>query len=212
VDDQQARLCECLTRLRPHVNSGDLGLTGGVAIDLHLAQRGLVLQRGVVNDVDFVAARRETVSPSVTSHFLVSHFHLPQPGYPKFLLQLVDPVSRLRVDVFPDLAGSLRRARTATVAGVECLVLDAESILEHKIATLANASPARLVERKHYDDAVRLGSMLGRPVPVTAAAHLCDGDYSGGDLDARCPRCEVSSDSAFALAPKRKIFDILGYV
>ena len=57
--------------------------------------------------MDFVASSVETVAPSVASTLLVSHFHLPHPGYPKFMVQVVDPETRLRIDVFPDLAVSI---------------------------------------------------------------------------------------------------------
>lgn len=83
-----------------------------------------------------MAVTGEAVSSSVATQFLVSHFHLPQPGYPKFLIQLVDPVSRLRVDVFPDLSGSVQRAPVRDVADLQIRVLDVRSILEHKLATL----------------------------------------------------------------------------
>lgn len=206
-----ARLRGCLTRFLPHVDERSVALTGGVAIDVHLSERGLSSGRHVVVDVDFVAAGGDTVSSSVATQFLVSHFHQPQPGYPKFLIQLVDPVSRLRVDVFPDLTGSLRRARVLEVADVQVRVLDANSILEHKLATLANASDARLVEEKHYKDAMQLGALCGRPVPSIAASLLCKAEYSQ-NLSARCARCETSQDIAFPLAPKREIYEVLGYV
>ena len=38
---------------------------------------------------------------------------MPQPGYPKFLLMVVDPIARIRVDVFPDLEG--RHSRISLV-------------------------------------------------------------------------------------------------
>lgn len=206
-----ARLRRCLTRFLPHVDERSIALTGGVAIDVHLSERCLSSGRHVVDDVDFVAAGGDTVSSSVATQFLVSHFHQPQPGYPKFLIQLVDPVSRLRVDVFPDLTGSLRRARVLEVADVQVRVLDANSILEHKLATLANASDARLVEEKHYKDAIQLGALCGRPVPSIAASYLSQGGHSQ-DVSARCVRCETSRDVAFPLAPKRQIYEVLGYV
>jgi hypothetical protein len=40
-----------------------------------------------------------------------------QPGVPKFMVQLVDPVTRIRVDIFPDLVGSLTRSRGVEIGG-----------------------------------------------------------------------------------------------
>jgi hypothetical protein len=208
---QTRRLGCCLTRLLPHVDDEGIALTGGVAIEVHLAARGLRRQQQVVGDLDFVTRRREAVSPDVAAVFLVSHFHKPQPGYPKFMIQLVDPVSRLRVDIFPDQVGSIQRAAVWDIAGARVRILDPEAILDHKLATLAKASAGRRVDEKHYQDAVLLGNVCGRPVPSVPAAHLCHEGYSQ-DLAAECPRCDASLDATFPLAPKQQILDVLGYV
>ena len=89
-EDKMERLGCCLRRLLPHLDGEDAALTGSAAINVHLSARHLPQSRAA-DDVDFVARRRESVSASVTREFLVSHFHLPQPGYRKWLVQLVDP-------------------------------------------------------------------------------------------------------------------------
>ncbi|HEU4562137.1 MAG TPA: hypothetical protein VFS20_30190, partial [Longimicrobium sp.] len=101
------RLHACLSRLLRHLDRQRVALTGGIAIDLHARTIGRRRQRDgwPDPDIDLVAEAAGVVSPSVAEDFLISHFHLPQPGYPKFLVQLVDPSSRLRVDVFPDTLG-----------------------------------------------------------------------------------------------------------
>ena len=206
-------LHDCLSRLATHLDRRRVALTGGLAIGLHAAARGE--QRwcagGPEGDVDCVAAHPEAVYPTVTEGFLVSHFHLPQPGYPKFLIQLVDPSSRLRVDVFPDTLGALPRARPRVVAGVEMLVVEPCDILEHKLATLASASGERPVEEKHFRDAVLLGAWCHRAVPAVPASYLSQASYSQ-DLAAACDRCETSRSALFPLASKAEILGILGYV
>lgn len=143
--------------------------------------------------------------------FLVSHFHLPQPGYAKFLVQLVDPVSGLRVDVFPDSLGAVLRARQREVAGVSVLVLELSAVLDHKRVLLAQASASAPVEEKHYRDARLLAALCGLPIPDRPATVLGSTVYSH-DLTAVCPRCAASGDQRFPLASKRRIHDILGYV
>src|SRR6185369_8188616 len=96
--NETERLGSCFRRLLPYLDAEDTALTGSVAIDIHLSSRCLSRHRQV-GDIDFVARSYECVSALATTGFLVSHFHLPQPGYPKFLVQLVDPVSRLRIDI-----------------------------------------------------------------------------------------------------------------
>ncbi|HET7463994.1 MAG TPA: hypothetical protein VFJ82_22250 [Longimicrobium sp.] len=206
------RLGATLSRLLPHLDSGRIALTGGVAVGLHLGARCGERARGLAaDDVDLVASGVDAVHPGVTAGFLVSHFHLPHPGYAKFLVQLADPVTRLRVDLFPDSLHALARAAVMDVAGVPLRVLAPDDILEHKLATLAKASAAHPAEPKHFEDARRLAALCGRPVPPVPAAHLGAATYSR-DVDAVCARCEASRCAAFPLAPRREILDVLGYV
>lgn len=209
-EDETERLSCCLRRLLPHLDGENTALTGSAAINVHLSARCLPQHRHAA-DVDFVARKYESVSATVTTDFLVSHFHLPQPGYPKFLVQLVDPASRLRIDLFPDLVGSMQRAAVFDVAGTRLRVLDPSDILDHKLATLAGASEQRPVDEKHYRDAVLLGCLCDRSVPELAATQLCKETYSQ-DVAAKCIRCDSSLGVEFRLAPKQQIFEVLGYV
>jgi hypothetical protein len=193
------------------VRQDEIAMAGGVAIELRLADKGVSGWRDRILDLDFVARRREAIASSVAREFLVCHYHLPQPGYPKFLVMLVDPVSRIRVDVFPDLVGFIGKAQPMSVCGQTWLVFDFESMLDHKLLTLAKASERRPVDEKHHRDALLLARLLGRGVPPTPPTSFREDVYST-DLDARCARCEASRDAAFPIAPKRQVFDLLGYV
>jgi hypothetical protein len=205
-------LHDCLRRLIPHVDSARIALTGGVAIGVHVGARHGDRARGIpAEDIDFVADDVEAVCETVTNDFLVSHFHLPQPGYQKFLVQLVDPVARLRLDFFPDTLRALTRAAVVVVADVPLRVVEAHDILDHKLKLLSEASAADPVEEKHYADARRLGAICGRGVPPVAASRLIGTVYSR-DTDESCIRCQVSRRHGFPLAPKRAVVDILGHV
>src|SRR6266404_2707013 len=127
-------------RFLPHVNRTQIALAGGIAIEINLALAGGVGDRTKIADIDFVASSNETVLASVTEVFLVSHYHLPQPNRPGFMIQLVDPMSSLRIDIFPDVVGSIRQAHKRMVAGEEVLVLDADSLFDHKLLILSKAS------------------------------------------------------------------------
>ena len=205
------RLRICLAALSPHVDPDRVALTGGVAIALSLPEGRWPRAGAPIADLDLVADSRDAVRNTVAAAFLVSHYHVPQPGYAKFMIQLVEPGSRLRVDIFPADPGSLERARPVTLDGRRWLVLDLESILAHKLRTLAGASAAAPVPRKHFEDARALARHAGREIPAVPPAHLSREVFSQ-DLDMRCARCEASSDPGFPLAPKRRIHDLLGYV
>jgi len=181
----------CLSRLRPHIDASSIAITGSVAIDLHSAKNARARRARVAGDLDLVAKNQNAVASSVTSTFLVSHFHTPQPGYSKFLIQLVDPVSRVRVDVFPDGQECISRAIPMFVNGSRLLVVDPVDLFEHKLATLAHASPERRIDRKHVDDALALGAVCGRDVPNISSDGSGHDEYSQ-DVVAVWPRCEVS--------------------
>ena len=203
-------LSTCLDRLMPHVRRSDVAVTGGVAIEVRLAAAGRAGWRTGVADLDLVASSVDAVQPSVCEAFLVSHYHVAQPGVPKFMVQLVDRVSSLRVDVFPDLAGSLARATMMQVETQHMKVLALEDILEHKLHTLSKASAAKPVDPKHADDAYALAKVLGRPAPVVAPDCLVKAVY-GDETDVFCERCQLSLDPRFPLAPKSDIFRLLGW-
>ena len=206
------RLHDCLRRLIRHVDSARIALTGGVAIGVHVGTSHGDRARGIpAEDIDFVADDVGAVCQTVTNDFLVSHFHVPQPGYPKFLVQLVDPVTRLRVDIFPDTLEARPRASAVDVAGVSLLLLRPDDILDHKLATLSRASETNPADPKHYADARTLADVCGRHVPPVETARLAVTTYSR-DVGEQCARCEVSRHPEFPLAPKRAILNILGYV
>ena len=160
-------LHHCLRRLIRHVESrGSLSGAASPSASTSTA-RVTAARSATAEDIDFVAAEVDAVCHTVTNDFLVSHFHLPQASYPKFLIQLVDPVTRLRLDFFPDTTRSMSRAPVLDVAGIPLRVLDARDILDHKMSLLSNASAAHPGEQKHYADAERLGAMCGRHVAPT---------------------------------------------
>ena len=97
------------------VRPGSVALTGGVGIQFGMARLGRQGSRDEIADLDLVAASMDAISPSVVGPFLVSHYHVVRPGVPRFMIQLVDPASRIRVDVFPDLVGSLVDARPIAI-------------------------------------------------------------------------------------------------
>jgi hypothetical protein len=204
------RLSTSISRLLAHVRRDETALTGGVAIELGLSSVGRPGSRTSIADLDFVVSGPDAVAETVSEDFLVSHYHRPQPGVPKFMLQLVDPVTALRIDIFPDLVGSVKRARWFTLVGQPVRVLTLESILEHKLLTLSTASATTPVDPKHDDDARILGAVVGREVLRLPADALVK-DVYGGEADWACHRCKLSRHPGFPLAPKDQIFKLLGW-
>jgi hypothetical protein len=208
---EMERLAGCLSRLMPHVDRDEVAITGGVAIQLGLAAIGRRGSRATIADLDFVSKRLDSVAETVAGPFLVSHYHVPQPGVPKSIIQLVDPVTRIRVDIFPDLVGSLRHARRFTIGEESVNLLDLQSILDHKLLTVWHASQrGGTIDPKHDLDARTLGAIFGREVPTVPAGQLVK-DVDGVEGDLLCRRCELSRTRGFPLAPRQRIFDLLGW-
>jgi len=204
------RLSGCLDRLIPHAQMDHLAMTGSVAMQLGLAVLGQQGPRKEIADLDLVAACIGAVRPGVVEQFLVSHYHVVQPGVPKFMIQLVDPKSRVRIDVFPDLVGSLTDARPIDVGTHAVLVLPLERIFEHKVLTLSRASLSAPIDPKHVRDAHLLGEILDRRPPLVRPEALATDVYAD-ETDSFCERCELSRHPNWPLAPKDHIFELLGW-
>jgi len=151
-----------------HLQRDHVAITGGVAIQLGLTARGRQGRRDHVADLDLVATSIEVIRATVVEHFLVSHYHVVGPGVPKFLIQLVDPLSRIRIDIFPDLAGWIAEARAIPVGEHSIPALPLERIYEHKAQTLSRASESRPIDPKHVDEARDLADALGAASTVSA--------------------------------------------
>ncbi|MCW6512073.1 hypothetical protein [Lichenifustis flavocetrariae] len=86
----------------------DFAITGGVAVAAHLASISHMPRP--LNDLDLIVAGAGALPSCLAAGLLVSHVHLDaKPG--RMLLQLVEPETRLRVDIFGAIGGQLRRSR-----------------------------------------------------------------------------------------------------
>jgi len=207
--DDLFRLEDTLARLVPYLRATPFALTGGIAVEYHLVLAKRTPSRDHIGDLDLVVGRLDALDPAVTSEFLVSHVHTPGPDV-KALVQLVDPRTRLRIDLFPDADGAIEHATRFAIGRTELLILSTRSILEAKLRLIRKSTPASPVDPKHWDDAKALAEIGRITIPPLRPA-LAPQAYST-DVETRCMRCERSRAPAFPLAPKADILALLGYV
>ena len=212
----ERRLAACLQKLARFLGALPFAVCGGVAVQLVLAKHGASRADRRVKDLDVMTDLAELdgldeLPPERFDGWLLSHFHRPHPGYDKRLVQLVDPETRLRVDVFHDPDARWRDSAPHRIGDVTVLVSSARQLLAHKRRLLAGASAERPMDPKHHEDARLLARLLGESEPEVPAACLRE-DVYGTDLSLRCPRCEASVPLPVPLAPKAEILSLLGYV
>lgn len=200
----------CLQKIDRFLGPTPFSVCGGVAVQLMLAKHGASRQDRRVRDLDVLAELGE-LPPERFDGWLLSHFHRPHPGYDKRLVQLVDPETRLRVDIFHDADARWRDSAPHQIGDVTVLVSSARQLLAHKRRLLEGASAERPMDPKHAEDARLLASLLGESEPEVAAECLRV-DVYGTDLSVRCLRCLASMPAPVPLAPKAQILSLLGYV
>jgi hypothetical protein len=210
----------------------DAALTGGLAIDAHLAFQGRPTGRRPLNDLDFVVERFDAIPPSLGGRFLVNHIH-PHAPAGKMLVQFVDREHALRVDLFRAFGETLSRAVTLDSQAGPLDLVSLEDLVARTTAYVGRLRGGRPVEAKHARAFARLQG-LGDPqrledawrdhrqdVPgcFADAARECarmlaahpdlvveDGPY---DRIRSCDRCQ--EHGGFHLAPADDIVAILGY-
>jgi hypothetical protein len=208
VNIAPGRLHDSLARFLVHVDRDHVALTGSAAIRIHLGDDD---NYNHVGDLDCVASSLAAVAPSVTNDFLVSHFHVPHGAYRKFVVQLVDPVAKVRVDVFPDSLGAIPGATRHRIGSSSMLVLAPADILRHKRHILIKSSREHPVDWKHLRHARALSDVLGERCKALPASHFREEVYVR-DPAYVCERCTRSRNVAYPLAEKSRILAILGYV
>lgn len=198
-------------RLAPHLRPGGAAVTGSFAMHVGLQGTEHSVVHSFPADLDILVAEPEAISHSVADQFLVSHYHRGSSNGAKFILQLVDPIAPTRIDLFEDAVGSVSRVSVETVGGIPVPMLDLSTILDHKLRTLRRAEPKSPVDPKHLRDAKLLAALLGRPAVHIAPDRLAEEVYAT-DVTLRCEACELNRSEELPLAPKTRIFELLGYV
>jgi hypothetical protein len=209
-------------------------LTGGIAIELHILQRGGPSVLRPVHDIDFITDSFASIPESLGTQFLVCHVH-PNDPPGKNLFQAVDPVTEVRIDVFRAYGAELERTVPVTIAGFACRMVSLQDLLARHARLTWDLVEGKPVAPKYARDFLRLLDHV-EPGDIEAIwpdhrkSHHLDGfaetarqlrrviasrsdllvapTYST-DVHEVCARCHGAE--VFPLADRRQVLALLGY-
>jgi hypothetical protein len=233
--EDAARCHASLSKLARHF-AEPLVLTGSIAIGWHLLKNGVGREKLRLNDIDVVVEGLGDLSSSLSSDFLILHFH-PLRERGKILIMLVDEEHATRIDVFtPASRALITRAIDVAIGEVSCRLVSAEDLLAKLLSIIYPATRGVPVEAKYFEN-FHLLSTLANPATTgevwrehrkesqptdfeeaTEAVRLCitvnpallQASRYCQDINRACSWC--SESELFPLAPRNRIYEILGYV
>lgn len=94
------KIVASLTKLIPHLRSNEFTLVGGIVLKHFFAQGGLQNICTTQDNFDLIAKSRDTVKPSITRNFQISHYHYNPTTVDPFYFSLFDPVTKTFINIF----------------------------------------------------------------------------------------------------------------
>lgn len=145
-----------LTKFIPHVKSGKLAICGGLATRFYLAQHGVLIRQGNLNDIDLLIEKPDDILPSVTDDFMIYHYHPPGVDDPVetsyFFYAFVDPETKLKADVFPYRWSSPGRFIQAGFHGDSVRIVGIEDQMIQCLYDVSRISKEIKVDPKQLED------------------------------------------------------------
>lgn len=146
-ESDHIRIDDHLTRLLSHVGRGEFALCGGVAVRHYTALHKIVYPKRDVNDIDSIVPNLLSIDKSIREDFWIYHYH-PQEIY----MAMVDPISRIKIDVFSygsSLPGQFSRV---SFHGQEIFLVGLESQLVKNVFDLQCILKKEKVDPKRFFD------------------------------------------------------------
>ncbi|MGB6691743.1 MAG: hypothetical protein WBE76_28215 [Terracidiphilus sp.] len=227
------RAARSVRKLRRHEISS-MVLTGGLAVELHLLQRGLPSILRPLNDIDFLVDSFDEIPKALSADLIFHHVH-PHDPPGKTLLQSVDPETAVRIDLFRAYGDETARAQTLELAGIVQRMISLEDLVARTARLCLDLASDRPLPTKHARDFLRLlpiadtasierawpehrkaghprsfaetANLLERLIPERPHLLVVPG-YSR-DPAQICPRCQ--STPHFPLAGGERVLSLLGY-
>jgi hypothetical protein len=237
-----ARIQNFLTKLLPYLDLAKITFVGGLAFRHHLSQTNVQIDRPF-NDLDLVTPTLAAVSPQAVSSgdFLVSHFHdyartneLTIPPRDRFYLVLVDPVNKVKIDIFDTEPFPPTRTIPVVFNDFSLNIISPEDQLCHLVWNAygiingqpiqakmvpniealwpqVNITQASQIWSQYYSLTLDLETTWSR-IQTSAKSHaeLLKEKFFHRLPNSPCPSC--LSDPSWPLTPLSEIYRLLGYV
>ncbi len=203
-------------------------------MNAHLSASGLAPVERPFNDSDIVVPSFCAIPLAVGARFLCIHAH-PNANDGKILLQVADSRTRLRIDIFQAVGGTLSRSTSARlgsrierIVSVEDLAvratrhvlrLELGNSVPEKIARdllhmvpcidYVRAERAWAEHRGARCDNTFQAAIARAQTLIVSKRHLLAAEVYSTDTTSTCARCR--DVVGFKIAPKRDVMTILGY-
>ena len=154
------------TLARLGVTGKDWVLTGGFAIEIHLARLGAPNLCRPLHDIDFLCSAFADIPEALAETFWLRHVH-PDDGPGKTLVQAFDPNTGVRVDVFRAYGAVMERAVQADFPFGPVAMIAAADLTARAARLSWDICEGKPVPFKYVRDFLRLADCL--PAAAVAA-------------------------------------------
>lgn len=232
-DQDTQKILGVLSRFIPHVVQENLVIVGGIAKRHHLIRHGIPYPQRPFNDLDFMIRDKSEMKPSIAREFLITHYHLPRNT--SFFAGLVDPQTRVTIDVF-DYYHPPIDPEEVQIDGFQLKIRGAEDQLTKTVYDLMKITKEHTLSPKEFDSADQLLQVVdlekaGRiwrmkyiflyPFSITEAIQRAKDERDKYpervfEFPSRITEpyncLECTEVPGFSLTPKEEIIKLLGYV
>ncbi|QQG44822.1 MAG: hypothetical protein HYW86_02830 [Candidatus Roizmanbacteria bacterium] len=240
LNTERKRMSAFLRKFIPHVKPNKLVACGGLATRYHLQTHGITFPQRPFNDLDLLIKAADDILPSITSDFMLYHYHPAGVDDPiektYFFYAFIDPETKIKADVFPYRWSSPKRFIQATFKGKLLPIVGAEDQLIQCLYDVSRISETMKVDPKQLQDvhsllqitdtslAEQIWRSNSHPLyPKTLHEALLRADSIVKEhpdwwkekpyrkpKPYQCQNCQARP--VFAITDMTKIYEILGYV
>ena len=140
TSEDATRVEQTYRTLFTHLDPAHVTLVGNPVITYHVHKRGGAVVPRDLDDLDIILSELAHLPPSISEDFLISHFH-NHPNNPahrnRFYVVLVNPDTKIKIDVFDRLPYTVDEADTITFGE---LTLQMRNLEDQLVTSVLEAS------------------------------------------------------------------------